>query len=886
MCPTSLEGPESSLPAAREGRTVAVPRAHQAEALSAVAHALEQGSRATISLACGAGKTLVGLWAAEMLGVRAAVVLVPTLSLMRQTLLEWGANSRYGFDAVCVCADETVGVLDDISAAELGAPTIREPGALRALLEGAGALAGGRLSLVVLCTYQSVEVLCEAASGMSLELVILDEAHKTAGASGKRFAVALDESRLKVAKRLCMTATLRVCRPARAGEEGAPSWSMDDPEQYGEIAYRLGFREATRRGIVVPCRVIVSVIDSRDARLKISPNGRVDVDGVELSVREAALRLAVARAVEEYGVTHVISFHASVGAAQRFVEDGPGGIGAFLPGYLTSHVNGLLPAQERATIIAAANAAPRALISNARCLGEGVNCPRCGMVVFADPRQSNIDIVQVAGRAMRVSPGKREGLVLLPLLLNLQADETLEEAIGRSGFASVVDVLSAISMADEGFQVEIANASTAWGQFGRVDDDALKGVDVLGDVEGVSIDVLRRAVVTQALSSLRSAWYVRAGELLGFRVEHERWPSGSASDRIERQLYDWMKRAREARARELLQDEQVALLDTAGFPWDSREATWLEQVDVFLAFRNTEQRYPAESAADEEERILARWVARQRRQRLDGSLSQARQQRLQEIDFQWGNDHRWEGQFLACVEFQRSAGRWPSFGVGATKEELGLAHWAKWQRDSLKAGRLDQERIKRLEQAGFSWTGKGEVDPLDPVWLERLAKLKAFQAQHGRPPSPSAADSAERELSRWLASQRELHSLGRLSAARAERLGEEGVALRVREAGWAAMWAEVLDFRNSTGRWPTNSRAVSAEQQRLGRWVHHQRILARRSQLEADRMATLNGAGFVWNPPVGRPAKNPQSPSQRPAPAQARQPHKARKSRREGKEHA
>lgn len=104
------------------------------------------------------------------------------------------------------------------------------------------------------------------------------------------------------------------------------------------------------------------------------------------------------------------------------------------------------------------------------------------------------------------------------------------------------------------------------------------------------------------------------------------------------------------------------------------------------------------------------------------------------------------------------------------------------------------------------------------------------------------------------------HQAEALSAvARAERLGEEGVALRVREAGWAAMWAEVLDFRNSTGRWPTNSRAVSAEQQRLGRWVHHQRILARRSQLEADRMATLNGAGFVWNPPVGRPAKNPQA---------------------------
>jgi hypothetical protein len=223
-------------------------------------------------------------------------------------------------------------------------------------------------------------------------------------------------------------------------------------------------------------------------------------------------------------------------------------------------------------------------------------------------------------------------------------------------------------------------------------------------------------------------------------------------------------------------------------------------VRTFVAFRTATQRYPAESVPDEEERVLPRWVARQRRHRLDGTLSESRLKRLQEIDFQWGNDHRWEERFAACVEFQRNNGRWPTFSATATLEEHGLAHWAKWQRDSFKAGRLDAQRIRRLEAAGFSWTGRLESDPLDPDWLEQLARLEAFVVPTGFLPSPSSTDPKEQELARWLSRQREMHSQGRLAGQRVERLEAQGIPMRPREASWTAMWEEVLDFRRHSGR--------------------------------------------------------------------------------------
>ena len=368
---------------------------------------------------------------------------------------------------------------------------------------------------------------------------------------------------------------------------------------------------------------------------------------------------------------------------------------------------------------------------------------------------------------------------------------------------------------------------------------------------------------------IRPSWSTRASEALGFHKEHGRWPASSATDPAERLLYQWAKRTREARAQALLNEEQIAMLDAAGFPWDGREATWLEQVNAFMVFRDSAQRYPAESAPNEEERILARWVARQRRHRLDGTLSESRLKRLQEIDFQWGNDHRWEERFAACVEFQRNNGRWPTFSATATLEEHGLAHWAKWQRDSFKAGRLDAQRIRRLEAAGFSWTGRLESDPLDPDWLEQLARLEAFVTPHGYLPSLRSSDAKERELSRWVSRQREQHSQGQLAAQRIERLEALGLPLRPREDGWAAMWEAVLDFKHTEGSWPTNAPSASPDQLRLGRWMNQQRMLARRGKLDAERLATLNAAGFVWKPPVGRPRKHVAVTPSRAASAQA-----------------
>ena len=246
---------------------------------------------------------------------------------------------------------------------------------------------------IVFSTYQSAR---EVAKGMQdgerFDVGIFDEADKTAGREGTNFAFALKDSNLPIAKRLFLTATPRHYDVARRDKDGDAKlvYSMDVPDSYCPIAYRLPFSTAARRGIICHYKVVISVVTSKMVTEELLRRGEIVVDGATVRARQVANQLALQQAVVQHDIEKVFTFHARVKSAAAFAGDGPEGVRRHLPSFESYYVSGAMPAYEREGRMNDFRRAKGAVMSNARCLTEGVDVPAVDMVALLAPRRSRV----------------------------------------------------------------------------------------------------------------------------------------------------------------------------------------------------------------------------------------------------------------------------------------------------------------------------------------------------------------------------------------------------------------------------------------------------------------------------------------------------------------
>jgi len=374
----------------------------QVEALTRVSETLAKSDRAQIVMACGTGKTLVALWAVEALKPKTVLVLLPSLTLLQQTLDEWSRQNSWnrGFTYLCVCSDPTVVARDTndpihLDATDLDFRVDTSPDEVRRFLE-----TNTTGIKVVFSTYQSSPVVSQGAQGLApFDAAIFDEAHKTTGPQGDLFAHSLSDQNIQIRKRLFFTATPRHYDIRHRDREGDfRIVSMDDEAIYGPRAYTLTFSSAARQGIICNYKVVISIVDGQEVNDFALKHGITLVKSDLIRARWVANQIAVERAIEKTGAKRAISFHSRVSSAKEFSTDGARGIKQFLPEFSVFHVNGEQKSSERKQLIRAFRDAPKALVTNARCLTEGIDVPAVDMVAFIDPRHSKIDIAQATGR--------------------------------------------------------------------------------------------------------------------------------------------------------------------------------------------------------------------------------------------------------------------------------------------------------------------------------------------------------------------------------------------------------------------------------------------------------------------------------------------------------
>ncbi|CUI07676.1 FIG003033: Helicase domain protein [Janthinobacterium sp. CG23_2] len=478
-------------------------REHQILAVNAVEAGLRDADRGKLIMACGTGKTFTSLKIAEkMAGAGKRVLfLVPSLSLLSQTLTEWTQESQTPLHSFAVCSDSDVGKKrqadDDIVQTfthELRYPATTQP---KRLAEEMSKRHDSHHMSVVFSTYHSIETISKAQLEFDLsdfDLIVCDEAHRTTGATfddeeESNFVKVHDAQFLRSAKRLYMTATPRIYgdnAKASAEKESVALCSMDDEALYGKQLYLISFSEAVRRGLLVDYKVLVLAVDedhvnARLQKLLAGDDNQIKVDDAakivgcwkalskqgtreDLSDDAEPMRRAVAFCqVIEYQAgakSHKVSsknianmFQAVVEAYQE--KDENDHIELICE---AEHVDGGMNASAKeAKLSWLKAAAPEGIcriLSNVRCLSEGVDVPALDAVLFLTPRNSQVDVVQSVGRVMRNSQGKKRGYVVLPVVIpsGVEPHEALND---NKTYKVVWQVLQALRSHDDRFDAMV-----------------------------------------------------------------------------------------------------------------------------------------------------------------------------------------------------------------------------------------------------------------------------------------------------------------------------------------------------------------------------------------------------------------------------------------------
>lgn len=479
-------------------------RPHQESAVKAVTAGLSDADRGKLIMACGTGKTFTSLKIAEELAGKGGRVLflVPSLALLSQTLTEWTQQSEVPLHSFAVCSDSDVGKKrrkndDEVQTYvhELRYPATTDGS--RLATEMAKRHDAQHMS-VVFSTYHSISAISEAQHDHGLDnfdVIVCDEAHRTTGATfadedESNFVKVHDADFIRSTKRIYMTATPRIygdSAKASAEDGGVTLCSMDDEALYGKRLFTITFSDAVKRGLLVDYKVIVLAVEEAHVSRRIQGllkdgNNQLRVDDAskivgcwkalskqglveELNGDDVAMQRAVAFCqvieISKGTKTHKVSsknianmFQAVVEAYQE-AEETEDRYRLFCE---AEHVDGSMNASEKEAKIAWLKAKPKEgacrVLSNVRCLSEGVDVPALDAVLFLTPRNSQVDVVQSVGRVMRNAPGKKLGYVILPVVIpaGVEPHDALND---NQTYKVVWQVLQALRSHDDRFDAMV-----------------------------------------------------------------------------------------------------------------------------------------------------------------------------------------------------------------------------------------------------------------------------------------------------------------------------------------------------------------------------------------------------------------------------------------------
>ena len=829
-------------------------RPHQVSALASVVQGLSTSDRGQLIMACGTGKTLTGLRINEAMKNDLTVLLVPSLTLLSQTLKDWLTDKKIDFKWLAVCSDDSVtsDPQDNARLVDYDLPATTDVKVIQKFLEVTG-------RKVIFSTYQSSDILKSAIlkSKVKVDFVIADEAHRLAGKVGREFASFLDP-KMPVSKRLFMTATPRVY--ANSIKKMSESLdiqilSMDDKEMFGEILFRYSFSKAISEGILSDYRVVVIGIDDISTKDLFNKRALVKAGVVETDSESLALHVALSKAMKNWNLRRVISFHSRVAKARKFANDQVL-LNEWMPkeyavtGKLNATtISSSMPTNKRRQILDVLKNLTNGetgLVSNARCLTEGIDVPTLDAVVFVDPKTSQVDIIQAIGRAIRLGgANKTHGTVVVPV--HVPKDRSSKDSFDASSFKKIGDVLNALRAHDEDFGEELDKLRTSLGQRGSMGEMPEKLIwdlpmsisqDFASQIQAVSVEFAT------------FNWDFMFGRLLQFVEEnkHARPPKGDSEE--SRSLSGWVSQQRKLFKSGTLSAERIRVLEGVHetWSWNPLEDDWESYIDQLVDFVQKHGHARPVSSSKTFGQI-GTWVQHQRENFKSGSLSKERIEILENIHPTWSwnpLDDDWEFMFNLLKEFERVNGHTRVASIYKV-DGYGLGSWVHSQRSKYSNRRKKKIQITQVQVSKLESLNTWHWNPTEENIEKCISAIQDYEKEFGTSWVPIGYKVGDLNLGKWVSHKRDDYKSGKLPAELKEILEStfKDWSWNPNQDGWEKSFEALETFikENGHARVPAGSVVDGVN---LGVWVSNLKSRYKAGRIPQEQISRLENSHPTW----------------------------------------
>ena len=686
------------------------PDPHQIKAIEDATAGLKTSDRGQMIMACGTGKTFTTLWIKEALEADTTLVLLPSLSLLSQTMWEWAWAGNTDFDILNVCSDTTVGTKkkpEDMKVSDVSIPVTSKVEKIIEFLKQPK-------PKVIFCTYQSSDLIAQAQlddAVPTFNLAVADEAHRCAGKADAGFATILDAEKIRASKRLFTTATPRYFGKAIKDAAKARDLAivgMDNEAVFGPVIHKLTFGQAIEQELLTDYQVVIVGVDEPMVREWIENYEIVSTDpDNQTDARTLAAKIGMLKAVKDYNLKRVISFHSRVAGAKQFSDELVDVAHLIEPAnrpegtFLSDYVSGAMKAgdrKEKIDKLKVLEGYDRGILTNARCLAEGVDVPSLDGVAFIDPKGSQVEIIQAVGRAIRKVRGakvQKKGTIVLPVFIEDGDDH--EASIEASNFKPVWDVLKALRAHDEVLADTLDEYRT---NIAKNASQSRKSISnkIIFDLP-VSVDAeFSAALRTILVEASTASWEFWFGLLEAFteREGHCKVPVLYKANNG-KTLGRWVNTQRGSKGSMLVEREKR--LNDLGFVWDAITEAWEYGFSKLLQFKEAKGHCVVPRNCELEGYKLGVWANSQRLKK--DSITTERKQRLDDIGFSLDPyEAAWEKGFSRLLQFKEAEGH-----CEVTKrfqvEGFRLGQWVISQR--VRKSYLPIERKQRLDDIGFVW---------------------------------------------------------------------------------------------------------------------------------------------------------------------------------------
>lgn len=572
-----------------EGKTM---RPHQIEALTKAHEYFKNHDRGKMIMACGTGKTYTSLKIVEneTKGKGLVLYMVPSIALLSQGLESWAEDSQYKLKPVCICSDARASKYADDDENNLLDMTFPASTDVDTIVKRLKFYQDKGDFIVVFSTYQSIDVVSKAQAKLlhetdgkfgKFDYIVCDEAHRTTGAKSEKkseshFTKIHDNDFIQGAKRLYMTATPRYYKDSvkkDAEEKDFILWSMDDESIYGKEFYRIGFGKAVSLGLLTDYKVLVLTVseDELSDELKAGIKKDTELNADDYTKLVGCVNGLSKRIKGDNGATiqedpskmhRAVVFCSSINRGKRstggicsteFAEEFPKIAKLYkndvqeeekqqVVDVEVQHIDGTMNAQLRADKLEwlkeeTGDDDKCRILSNVRCLSEGVDVPALDAVIFASARDSQVDVVQSVGRVMRSFHDKKFGYIIVPVVLPPGANP--DDILGKEShrFNVVWDILNALRAHDDEFNATVNKINLNKNKPSKVvigtipghtfamrNDGGVSGHDA--DGENVNTQLSQEEIAKQLeikFGPLQDGIYAKLVEKVGDRLYWENW---------------------------------------------------------------------------------------------------------------------------------------------------------------------------------------------------------------------------------------------------------------------------------------------------------------------------------------------------------------------------